>query len=205
MQLRGSERPDGLGVSGRDVSDVRDESVPRVQRVEAAHDTVTNDLGDDRGGCYGRAAGVAVDDRAVRRSGRAEPKAVHEARVGDRMQVSEHRAQTREVAAMQPRAVDLERGNHANADPRRAHHHGLEENLTFGRRHLLGVVQRREWTNTRAAQRLVVEEHSCDDERAGERPPSGLVGSGDKSNTEPSVEGEETLAGGSRHAAEDNS
>jgi hypothetical protein len=205
MQFRGAECPDGLGVSGRDVADVRDESVPGVQRVESAHDPVTNDLGDDRRGRDGGTARVAVDDGAVRWSGRAEPKAVDEAGVGGGMEVAENRAQTRKVAAMEPRAVDLERRDHADADPRRARHHGLEENLALRWRHLLGVVQRRQWTNTRAAQRLVVEEDSGDDEWAGERSPSGLVRSGDESNTEPPIEREETLAGGSSHAAEDSS
>ncbi len=204
MQLRRSERPDGLGVSGRDVADVRDESVPRVEGVEAAHDPVANDLGDDRRGRDGRATGISVDDGAVRGSGRAEPKAVHEAGVGIRMEVSEHRPQTCEVAAMQSRAIDLERGDAADADTRRARHHGLEENLTLRRGDLLGVVQRRERTNTGAAQRLVVEEGAGDDERPGKRSPSGLVCSGDKSNTEPSIEREKTLAGGSSHAAEDS-
>ena len=109
MQLRRPERADCLVVRRRDVADVRDESVVRVERVETTHDAVAHDLRHDRRGGDRRAPCVAVDDGAVRRRRRPEPEAVDEAGVGGRMQVGEHGPQASEVRAVQAVAVDRPR------------------------------------------------------------------------------------------------
>ena len=103
---------------------------------------------------------------------------------------------------MQPVPVDRPHRHDAHADRSRAGADGLEQRLTLLDRHLFRVVQRRERPDAWAAELLVVEEHAGDDERACERPATGLVGARDEARVELAVEPEETLAAGSSHAAE---
>ncbi len=103
---------------------------------------------------------------------------------------------------MEPVPIDLAVRNHADADRRRARSDGLEQELALLDGDLLRVVQRREGPDARPAQLLVVEEHTSDDERARERPAACLVRSSDEARAELAIEPEETLAGGSSHAAE---
>ena len=65
--------------------------------------------------------------------------------------------------------------------------------------HLLGVVQPRERPYPSAAQRLVVEEHAGDDERACERAASRLVRARDVADAEAPIVCEKPLAARSRH------
>ena len=97
-------RLDGAGVVGRDVPDVRREPVPRVERVEAAHEAVTRHLGDDRRRGDRGALRVAVDDGGVRRRERAEPEAVDEARLGGRVELGEDGPESPEVRAVEARS-----------------------------------------------------------------------------------------------------
>ena len=94
-------------VPGRDVADVAGEAVAWVERVEAAHHPVARHLRDDRRGRDRGALGVAVDDGAVLRRGRAEPEAVDEARLRRRREIGEDRAQPPEVRLAQAVAVDV--------------------------------------------------------------------------------------------------
>ena len=50
----------------------------------------------------------------------------------------------------------------------------------------------------------MVEQDAGDDERPGERPPTGLVGARDVTNAETPVEAEQALARWERHPAEDS-
>ncbi len=202
MEICGAKGAHRLGMRRRDVPDVRDEAVPRVESVEATHDPISHDLGHDRGGRNRRASSVPVHDRLVRRCRRPESKAVDEAGIRGGMEVREDSAQSREVRAVQPRSVDLARGHDPDAHAGRSRQHGLEKNLAVLSRHLLGVVQCRERSNPRAPQQVVVEEHTGDDERPCERAAAGFVGPSYEANTETSIESEEALAGGSSHAAD---
>jgi len=202
MQVGRAEGAHSPRVRRRDVPDVRDEAVPRVESVEATHDPISHDLGHDRGGRNRCAASVPVHDRLVRRCRRPESKSVDEAGVCRGVEIPENGAQSREVQAVQPRSVDLARGHDPDAHAGRSRQHGLEENLAVLSRHLLGVVQCRERSNPRAPQQVVVEEHTGDDERPCERAAAGFVGPRHIADTKTSIEPEETLAGGSSHAAD---
>ena len=81
---------DDRGVPRRDVADVRREAVPRVERVEPAHDAVAGHLRHDRGGRDRRALRVAVHHRLMLGRGRPEPEAVDEARLRGRCEIREH-------------------------------------------------------------------------------------------------------------------
>ena len=97
MDLARAALPHDPGVPRRDVADVRREAVTRKERVQTMHGAITNDLGDDRGGCDRSAALVAVDDRDMLRSARPKAETVHEARLGGRRQRVKRPAQTREI------------------------------------------------------------------------------------------------------------
>ncbi len=58
----------------------------------------------------------------------------------------------------------------------------------------------RERPDAMVAQARVVEQDAGDDERAGERAASGLVGARDEPRAEPPVEAEEPLTAATRHA-----
>jgi len=202
MELGGPEDPHGLGVSGRDVPDVRDEPVARVESVQAPHHAVSHHLRHDRGGRDRSAAGVAVDDGPVRRRRRTEPEPVDKADVCGRMEIPENCTQSREIRAVETGPVDLTRRHDSHADRRGAGGDGLEEHLALVRQDLLRVVQRRERSNARAAQELVVEQHTGDHQRPCERSAASFICPGHEADTETSIEREKTLAGGSSHAAE---
>ena len=164
MKVRRPEDPNRLRMCRRDVTHVRDEAVARVESVETPHHPVPDDLRHDRGSGDSGASRVSVDERPVRRRGRTEAEPVDETRVRRRMEIGEDRSKRRQVRAMKPRTVDLGGGDHANADPRRAADDRVEERFAFLVTYLLRVVQPRERPNSRLAQRLVVEEDTCDDE-----------------------------------------
>ena len=65
---------------------------------------------------------------------------------------------------------------------------------------LFRVVEPRERPHPAVAQRGVVEEDACDDERAGEGASPGLVRTGDEARLEATIESEQALARGERHA-----
>ena len=104
---------------------------------------------------------------------------------------------------MQPAAVDLVGGNDADDDPLGAADDAAIELVALVGRNLLRVVQVRERPDAVLAQARVVEQHTGDDERPGERAPPGLVGSGDEARAELAVELEELLAGPA-HAPDDS-
>src|SRR6476659_8163081 len=81
---------------------------------------------------------------------------------------------------------------------------GVVEALTLGRLDLLGVVQQGKRPDPMSAQRLVVEEHPRDDERAGERAAARLVRARDEADAEPAVVSKQALAGRERHEPEDS-
>ena len=188
---------------GSDVSDMRHEAVTGIERIEAPHHPVPHDLGHDRGGRDRRAAGIPVDDRAVGWRRRTQPEAIDETGIGGGMEVGKHGAQSREVRAVQPRAVDLTRGDDPNAHRGGTRQHGLEQLLPLIRQDLFGVVQSGQRTDARPAQAFVVEKNTGNDERPCERTSARLVGPRNEADAETSIESEKTLAGGSSHAAED--
>ena len=100
MKSRSAEDPDRPRVRRCDVADVRHEAVARVDRVEPAHHAIANDLRHDRGGCDRGASRIAVDERAMRRRSRPEPKAVDETCVRGRMEIGEDSSQRAEVRAV---------------------------------------------------------------------------------------------------------
>src|SRR4029079_1287514 len=100
---------------------------------------------------------VTVDDRGVLRRGRAEPEAVHEARLGRRRQRLEHRPQAREIRAVQTVAVDVTRRDHPHGDAFGTRNDGTEEVFSPLRGALLRVVEEAERPDTVVAQRAVVE------------------------------------------------
>jgi hypothetical protein len=179
-----------------------DEAVPWVESVQAPHHPVSHHLGNDRSRRDRGTAGIPIHDSPVWRGSRTEPEAVDEADVCGRMEIPEDSAQSCEIRAMETGSVDLARRHDSHADRRRACGDGLEQHLTLLRGHLLRVVQRGERANARTTQQLVVEEHPGHHERPCERSATGLVGPGNEAGTETSIEPEETLAGGSSHAAE---
>ena len=204
MELGGAEGPNRAVVGGRDVAHVRDEAVVRKECVEPPHHPVADDLCDDRRGRDGSAPRVSVDDRPVRRRGRPEAEAVDKACLGGWMEICEHGPETGEIRAVEAVPVDRANRNDADADRGRAGRDRLEERLALLHGDLLRVVQRRERPHASPAQLLVVEEDARDDEGAGERSASGLVGPGDEANVELPIEPEKSLAAGSSHAAENS-
>src|SRR5258707_6093328 len=88
-----------------------------------------------------------------------------------------------------------------NRDRRRTTDDRAEELFPFVRSDLLGVVQRREAPNARAAQHVVVEQHTCNDQRAGERATAGFVGPRDEPDTQPAVATKKPLAGSVWHGS----
>jgi hypothetical protein len=119
------------------------------------------------------------------------------------MQIGQDRAEPREVGAMEACPVDLGGGEDTNADPGRTRGDGLEQLLAVRGCDLLRVVECCQRPNAVAPESGVVEEHTRDDERAGERSPACLVRAGDETYAESPVVREETLAARTSHAADD--
>lgn len=129
------------------------------------------------------------------RSERPEPKTVDQARavaVGD---IGEHSPKAPEVRAVQSLAIDSLGRDHANRDRRRGSEHRVVELSTLLRLDLFRVVQPRKTPHADTAQRVVVEEDTCDDQRAGERAAPRFIRPGDASHTESTIEPEQPLAG----------
>ena len=91
----------------------------------------------------------------------------------------------------------------AHRDLRRHVEHGPEEHLAHLGLDLLRVVQQGERPRSMAVQRCVVEQDAGDDERARQRSPARLVGTGDEAHAEPAVVAEEPLSGRGAHRLED--
>ena len=202
MELRGPERADRRVVRRSDVANVRHESVPRIQGVKSAHHAVAHHLRDDRRRGDRGTARVAVHEGAVRRGRRPEPEAVDEASICGRVQIREHGPQAGEIRAVEAVPIDRAHGDDPDADRGRARSDGLVQPFTLLDRDLLRVVQERERTDARAAQRVVVEEDAGDDEWPCERTPPRLIRARDEPHAELAIESEEALAAGSSHAAE---
>jgi hypothetical protein len=100
---------------------------------------------------------------------------------------------------VKPVTVDRCRGDHPHRDALGAPRNRPEEHLAALMRDLLRVVQEGERPDGMVAQPRVVEENAGDDQRTREASASGLVCSGDVSDSELPVEGEE-LAAGPTHA-----
>ncbi len=203
MESRSAEDSNRPRVRRSDVADVRHEPVARIDRIEPAHHAIANDLRHDRGGCDRGTPRVAVDERTMRRSSRAEPKSVDQTCVRRGMEIGQNRSQRSEVRPVQTRTVDLEGRHHANVDLRGRADDCVEERLTLLRRDLLGVVQPGKRTHPGTAEQLVVEEHAGNDERAGEGTPPSLVSTRDEANAEAPIMCEKPLPARSRHVAED--
>src|SRR5205085_10513660 len=105
------------------------EAVTRVEGVEPPHDPIARHLRHDRGGGDGCALRVAVDDVAVRRGQRTEPKAVDEALVRAWREIVEHVPQAGEVRAVEAVAIDVTGGNDAYRYLRRGAQHGPQQHL----------------------------------------------------------------------------
>ena len=81
---------------------------------------------------------------------------------------------------MEAMCIDFARGHGTNGHLRRAGEHGAEELLAFCGTKLLRVIQERERPHAVVAEALVVEQHTRDDERPGQRAPARLVRAGDE-------------------------
>jgi hypothetical protein len=193
MEIRRAEDANRPRVRRGDVADVGDEAVAWIEGVEPAHHAIPYDLRHDGGGCDRGAPSVAVDECTMRRRSRTETKTVDEALLRWRMEIGENGAERCEVRAVEAGAVDLARGDDANADLRGAAHHRVKELLALFVSDLLRVVQPGERANSRAAQRVVVEKDAGDDERARKRAAPRLVHARDVPDAEAPVVGEEPL------------
>ncbi len=203
MEARRAEHTNRTRVGGRDVADVRREAVARVESVEAPHHSVPDHLRHDRGGRDGRTASVTVDERSMRWCSRAETEPVDETGVCGRMEVGEHRSQRRQIGAVEPGAIDLGSGDHADADPRRTADDRVEELLAFFVPYLFGVVQSRQRPNPHTAQILKVEEDPSDHERSGKGAATRLIRACDVADAEAPIVGEKPLTARAGHPAED--
>src|SRR5713226_1797516 len=106
---------------------------------------------------------------------------------------------------MEPVAVDHSRREDVHGHTLGAREHGEVELLARRLVDLLRVVQQGERPHAVVAQALVVEQHTGDDERPGERTTARLVRTGDEADAETAVEAEEPLPGTlARHLAEDS-
>ncbi len=190
-------------MAGRDVPDMRCETVVRIQSVEAAHRPVANDFRDDRGGCDRGTLLIAVHDRFVLGRGRPEPKAVNEARLRGRTERRQSLAEAAQVGFVQPVAVDGLRGNHPHRNARRATRHRPEKHFAPLLGHLLRVVQESKRTNAVVTQRGVVEENTRDNQRPREAAPTGLVRAGDEPRPEAPIKSKKSSAGPA-HGFEDS-
>src|SRR5262249_2768563 len=150
-------RTDYRGVPRRDVADVPREAVCGIESVEAAHQTITRHLGDDRRGSDRPALLVAVHDGRVAGGGPARQETVAAAGLGRRGKGRENRSEAGEVRAVEAVAVDFARGNHAHGEAFREADDGAEEILAPFRRALLRVVEEAERPDAVVAQRAVVE------------------------------------------------
>ena len=126
---------------------------------------------------------------------RAEPEAVHEARLRLRREVAQHSAERPEIRAVQTVPVDLAGRDDAHRYVRRGVEDGAQKQLAHLGIDLLRVVQQGERPRSTAVQRRVVEEDAGDDERPCERASTRLVGTRDEADAEPPVETQESLSG----------
>ena len=171
------------------------EPVVGIGGVQAPHDAVARDLGDDRGGRDRRARAVAADDRAVLALERHAEAVGQEQRPGRRVQSAQGARQGREVGAVHAAAVDLARRRDDHADARGAREDGLVELLALCERARLRVVELRERRAHAALQAPVVEEHAGRDERARERAATRLVGARDERHAERAIVTQQPVAG----------
>ena len=175
------------GMHRRDVAHVAREPVARVQRVEATHDAIPGDLGDDRCGRDRGTPCVAVDDGAVRGCERAQAKTVDEAGFRAWREIGENVTQPLEVRAVEPMAVDVTRRDHTNRHLRRRLQDGEEKRFAHLGIDLLGIVQQGERPRAASLERVVVEQDTGDDEWSRERSSARLVCAGNEADAEPSV------------------
>ena len=96
---------------------------------------------------------------------------------------------------MEPVAVDVARRDHAHRHLLRAAEHRVKELLALLLAALLRVVQIRQRTHAMLLEACVVQQHTRDDERSGERAATCFVGSRNEARTKLPVESEELLAG----------
>lgn len=89
MEVRGAEHADRARVLRRDVANVGDKAITRVESVETPHHPIPDNLRDDRGRGDGRASRITVHERLMRRRRRTEAKPVHETCVCRRMEIGE--------------------------------------------------------------------------------------------------------------------
>jgi hypothetical protein len=159
-----------------------------MARVGAAHEAVTGDLGDDRGGGDRRALAVAVDHGAALVAVHlADREAVAEQdapRTGD---LQQRFAQRGQVGLVQAAVVDAARTPRDDRDARGDAQHHRVQRLARLLGVLLGVVEQPERANLARAEALVVEEDRGGDQRAGQTAPAGLVGPGDEAEAEGAV------------------
>ena len=171
------------------------------------HQSVTNRLGDDRGGGDSGAQVIAPHDRPVIGGGSAEGESVDQADVRAGLDGGERSGQQAQVGAVKAVAVDGRR--------RRAEHHHLigvaQDRVGHARAHLrtqaLGVVEVAQRATARLGQRPEVEADRGDHQRPCEAPPPGLIDARNPTGTERAIVGEQARRGtmGSRpppaHAA----
>ena len=148
--------------------------------MQAAHEAVARDLGDDRRGRDGGARAVAADDRPVLALERHAEAVGQEQRARRRVEPAQRARQRREIRAVHAAAIDLARGRDDHAHARRAREHRVVELLALRERARLRVVELRERRTHAALQAAVVEQHAAGDERARKRAAPGLVRAGDE-------------------------
>ena len=153
---------------GRDVANVRGESVVRVERVQTAHRAITDYLGDNRRGRDRGALLVSVYNRLVLWSVRAEPESIHQTRLSRRRQVLEYAPQAGQIAGVQSDPVDLDVGDDPDRDAFGAPENGAKKLFSLLGSELLGIVQEGERPYAVVSQLRVVEQDTRDNERARE-------------------------------------
>jgi hypothetical protein len=169
------------------------EAIARVALAHARHEAVACHLGDNRGGCDGRARRVSVHDQLVRGCLGAERKfSVHEAWLCPLARASERPPEAGQVGVLNPDPVYLARGEGDERHDLRVREDGGGEALAFGTRQALRVVQLVEEVSARAGgEALQVEENACGHDRSGSAGAPHLIDAGDQANAASEVVGKE--------------
>jgi hypothetical protein len=173
-----AEGTKGGTVLGGRVPHMIGESVAGVPWIELGHESVTRDLGDDRGRGYRRTPPVASDQRSSLERRVSQSETVDERDVVASTQTSNGLGESAEVAAMQTHPIDGVGRHRHDRDCRGDGQDPRIEGLPEFRTQRFGIGEAGQLASERAA---VVKGHRGRHERAGQATATGLVGAGDAS------------------------
>jgi len=194
VERRDPVRRDRRAVLGCGIADIGLELPRGVARRRAAHVAVARHLGEDRRSGDGRTPRVAADDSPLLDLEVGDAEAVDQAQRVLAPQAAESGSQRLEIRHVEAAGVDPTRATDDDRCSGRGAHHERIQLLAAGFGVLLRVVQVRQRPARGEGEAVEVEQDRRRDERARERAPPGLVGTGDEAPLERAIEGEQLPA-----------